>query len=52
MLKNLSSSNFHARFSRYHRKSLSILTKFRKYQKGKWIELIKLNEFLNKIFKI
>ena len=52
MLKNLSSSNFHARFSRYHTNCLSILTKFRKYQKGKWIESIKLNKFLNKIFEI
>ena len=52
MLKNFSSSNFHTRFSRYHTNCLLILTKFRKYQKGKWIESIKLNEFLNKIFKI
>ena len=49
MLKNLSSSNFHTRISRYHTNCLSFLTKFRKYQKDKWIESKKLNVFLNKI---
>ena len=33
MLKNMSTSNFHTRFSRNHKNWLSILRKFRKYQK-------------------
>ena len=47
MLKNMTSSNFHTRFSRNHKNWLSRLRKFRKYQKGTWIESIKLNKFLN-----
>ena len=45
-LLNNSSSNFHARFCRHHKNYLMILTKYRKYQKGKWIESKVLDKFL------
>ena len=51
MLNNYLSSNFHVRFSRYHKNCLSILTKFRQNQKGKWIESKKLNNLIKNFNK-
>ena len=47
ILNNYTSTNFHTRFSRHHKNYLSILTKLRKNQIGKWIESKKLDIFIN-----
>ena len=47
ILNNYTSTNFHTRFRWHHKNYLSILTKIRKNQIGKWIESKKLDIFIN-----